>query len=84
MLLVQPSPLTHPHLYSLCCTGSARSSSGVSLLGRGGSEVARRISSRARLKFWCRSSISHHSHHTWARSSMYLKGDCGGVGEEGT
>ena len=38
--------------------------------------VARRMSSRALLKFLWRSSISHHSHHTVARSSTYLKATC--------
>ena len=37
------------------------------------------MSSRALLKFLCRSSISHHSHQTVARSSTYLNATCPSV-----
>jgi hypothetical protein len=37
-----------------------------------------RSTSMALLKFWWRSSISAHSHHTLARSSAYLKDTCKG------
>ena len=46
--------------------------------GRAGVVVARRMTSSARLKFLCRSSISAHSHHTVARSSTYFRRACRG------
>ena len=56
--------------------------------GRAGVVVARRMTSSARLKFLCRSSISAHSHHTVARSSTYFRRACrgrgGAGGKEGT